>query len=267
VTLQSSSKKNMFQLLNTTWPLSCEASEPSNVEMCYEDLGNITSEFNSEMVCDKDIYMTNVIEPFNISKIILTSSEGVFMCTAFTNEVDYNISSNMGCILSDVRQCDIVEGNHIVTVLIYFAIRVVFEIAINSSFALLDGMALKQAKTYDCHYSRISIFMEIGLTMGCLVSGFLVLENETEEAVYQVSVFSADIFYLISAFLIAGLNINMDDVKKDTTMLKSFQSVLNPPIVILLSMALFKGFNYGFKQAFLIIYLQEELGASPELIG
>ena len=79
---------------------------------------------------------------------------------------------------TDIANCDLKFGNHAKTFWSYFVLRLVFDITMNSVFALFDGSALKLAKEHDSDYSNMALFLQIGAALGSLSSGFLVQDEE-----------------------------------------------------------------------------------------
>ena len=83
---------------------------------------------------------------------------------------------------------------------------------------------------------------------------------------YTYIIFGGDICYVIAAIAIFFVNVSMEDVKKES-MFKSFKKIISWPAVIFFSMVFFRGINMAIDQTYRTIYLQEDLGAPPELIG
>lgn len=84
---------------------------------------------------------------------------------------------------------------------------------------------------------------------------------------YSLIIYVGDAFYLVTIVLTLFFKISMSDVRKSDSLVKTFSRTINRSTLLMFGFCLCRGINKGVGQSYQAVYLTEELGASPELIG
>ena len=182
--------KQKFDLLSMEWPLPCNETL-EDAEQCLDDVPFSDFDFFDKLPgfisdCENDIGFDNTLSDFTVENVTLKQSKNGTLCQLQTNFFISNQVSplnssfcNLEIETSGLRECHSNSGNHAEAFWFYFLFRLIFDVTMNSAFAVMDGTALKQARENGQHYSIIMAFLQIGAALGSLMSGFLV-DDDTE---------------------------------------------------------------------------------------
>ncbi len=169
-----------------------------------------------------------------------------------------------------------------------------------SCYSSLDGTALRQCKEFGSHYTWILFYATIAAAIGPLLAGATIkdapegsggnllvllferLEKDifvSEENDYKIAFYLYDgclfLALLISLKLKVTLGSGGDEGENEIDLKKkrkketreALKQIFSKPALIFFGLLFNNGLLWGVVDAYVLVYLQEYLGASSEMIG
>ena len=179
--------ESALDVLNVLWAPCGESLNDDTCASSFADLGGFENLTSYSIVCSGDLadeidedYVLNVAN-------ITTNGNGTF-CTAAASDLDLDSEVDLGpgsyikrCELVDyprVETCITRTGKHSTSFWVYFAIRTVFQWAMNSAYSLQDGTAVHLARVHGSDYSYILLMSQLSATLAPFVTAFAIRDAE-----------------------------------------------------------------------------------------
>ncbi|XP_071542120.1 major facilitator superfamily domain-containing protein 6 [Panulirus ornatus] len=158
-------------------------------------------------------------------------------------------------------------SNNTNTFWIYFTLRMIGTFFLSSSFTMADATTLAILKEHKGNFGVQRLYCVIGLSVGPLLSGFLVDKYSRNLGVvdYAPAFYLGGALTVLAAILTTRLQFTVDTAD-DKVLKKLWQLVTRVEVDAFLFMVLAQGSNWGFIESFLFVYLKE-LGAPTYLLG
>nr|XP_053653742.1 major facilitator superfamily domain-containing protein 6-like [Cherax quadricarinatus] len=158
-------------------------------------------------------------------------------------------------------------SNGATTFWVYFAIRMTGSFFLSSAFTMTDATCLALLKQYGGELGIQRLFSVVGVSLGPLISGFLVdkFSSDAELPDFSPALYFGGILSLLSILLISRLHFVVD-MAGDTVMKDLAKLIVRTEVDVFLIMIMTQGASWGFIESFLFVYLKE-LGAPNYLLG
>ncbi|XP_076359183.1 major facilitator superfamily domain-containing protein 6-like isoform X2 [Tachypleus tridentatus] len=169
-------------------------------------------------------------------------------------------------IFSD-KKCEINRGRRMLTLWVYFILRVLFQIFLAICFSLLDATTLVMVGQYREHYGQQRFWTILATAIFSPISGILIdlISNKNGYPDYCPAFYLFNGFALLTALITWVLDIPMAMPLKNV--MKNFKKLFHlREVVVFLGVVLFLGMVWGFIESFLFWYLLD-LGSSKYLLG
>eukprot|EP00094_Tigriopus_californicus_P006517 TCALIF_06275-PA protein Name:"Similar to mfsd6b Major facilitator superfamily domain-containing protein 6-B (Danio rerio)" AED:0.12 eAED:0.12 QI:0/0.6/0.5/0.66/0.8/0.66/6/102/512 len=248
--------------------LQCPYSDASNacevlsngLEFCSKD---------SEMLSLGNVSFQNV-EP--------AEAHVLFDLEHSNQTLELTLGCNLNCRVPDsmsLVQCSHVEGNPVLTNVLYFILRGLANICLGCNFLLIDAQTIQMCKREEALgrsgeigrqyvYSAIAqaaISPVVGKLMD-YVSSF----SPTNEPNYIVPFAGNVLFLTLTLLMVCKIQLDID-LPKSTSIRGLGKVFSNVDILVFLALTLVTGACWGFVETFLFMYLKDDMGAPMYILG
>lgn len=173
------------------------------------------------------------------------------------------------------------SGDWSLTFWIYFCLRAVHTVFLNSTFNLSDAAATTKAKQEGSSFSIVLFFGVLSGLLAPLIVGYIVdhvnfkdplidcftgVDITTDD--YRVPFGIADLLFIgLIIFIFFLLEVEVEKSDQKLPFRQEFGWVANARVLAFFSLLFFFGVEWGTEQTFYYVYAKEELGATVSLIG
>ena len=255
------------ELYSIQWPIcngteTCNNSTPvTDTEAFLEDLMNYISDtLNVTELIVPELSYNETIEMENGTFCLLTS--------------DLEVQNTTNYILQDILDtCDDRTGNHTLTFWIMMLLMFIFKANLVGGFAMFEGVSQLQAAKHHSKLNYIVFYTMLATIFSPFVASWTIKTDENGTNDYSVMYFASDGILFLAAFLclfFIDFEANFNDEQEDQIqepLLKALPKLFSMPFVVLIFGVFVTGLQWGVHDAFLFLYLREDLNADFDLLS
>ncbi len=256
------------ELFSIQWPIcngteTCEDSRPiADNETFIEELTNYISDVLNitDLVTPQQVQFNQTIEMENGTFCLLTS------CS------DLGSPNTTSYIFKDILDtCDETSGSHTVTFWIMMLLMFIFKVNLIGGFAMFEGVSQLQAAKHHSKLNYIIFYTMVSTLLAPFLSSWTIKTNEDGTNDYLIMYFVSDgilvLASLLCLFLIDFEPVQEDEQPIQEPLMNALPKLFSLPFMVLIFGVFVTGLQWGVHDAFLFLYLREDLNADFDLLS
>ena len=146
-----------------------------------------------------------------------------------------------------------------------------------SVYSAYEGTALRQCKEYNSDFSWVNFYATLASAVGPLLASITIQDavEVGEENNYTLAFYIFDGFLFLALLISFKLKVNLgtseldqeSKIERKKENRRALKDLVNPSALIFFGILFGGGAMWGVHDTYLLIYLQNDLGASSQFIG